>query len=161
MVQYWFFIIHIRFHYTIKVVFINGMPPLKGRNFQGNKNTGTGYRILSTAGPKLSFSSLWHLFLQSSFWTVSRMPCGKDEKAEIWHGVKNLWLGWHLSRILPGTFILLPSNLCMQKGLTSLQVLSLYQQLPISPLRSRFTIFCASLRSFKRCSPPIPSNPSV
>ena len=32
----------------------------------------------------------------------------------------------------------------------------LYQQLPISPLRSRFTIFCASLRSFKRCSPPIP-----
>ena len=32
----------------------------------------------------------------------------------------------------------------------------LYQQLPIPPLRSRFTIFCASLRSFKRCSPPIP-----
>ena len=55
--------------------------------------------------------------------------------------------------------VLLPSNLCMQKGLTSLQVLSLYQQLPISPLRSRFTIFCASLRSFIRCSPPIPGNP--
>ena len=29
-------------------------------------------------------------------------------EAATWHGVKNLWLGWHLSRILPDTFILLP-----------------------------------------------------
>ena len=112
-----------------------------------------------------------------SFWTETRMLCKKDGKAEIWHGVKNLWLGWHLSRILPGTFILLPSNLCiwkktptfvsvfsfisslflpgffrtplsyslsnlcMQKGLTSLQVLFLYQQLPILPGRFRPSTF--------------------
>ena len=62
----------------------------------------------------------------------------------------------HRSRFFRTPLSYSPSNLCMQKGLTSLQVLSLYQQLPISPLRSRFTIFCASLRSFKRCSPPIP-----
>ena len=43
--------------------------------------------------------------------------------------------------ILPDTFILLPSNLCMQKGLTSLQVLSLYQQLPILPGRFRPSTF--------------------
>ena len=33
------------------------------------------------------------------------------------------------------------SNLCMQKGLTSLQVLSLYQQLPILPGRFRPSTF--------------------
>ena len=44
-------------------------------------------------------------------------------------------------RILPDTFILLPSNLCMQKGLTSLQVLFLYQQLPILPGRFRPSTF--------------------
>ncbi len=37
-------------------------------------------------------------------------------EAATWHGVKNLLLGWHLSRILPDTFILLSSNLCMQIG---------------------------------------------
>ena len=44
-------------------------------------------------------------------------------------------------RILSNTFVLLPSNLCMQKGLTSLQVLFLYQQLPILPGRFRPSTF--------------------
>ena len=44
-------------------------------------------------------------------------------------------------RILPDTFVLLPSNLCMQKGLTSLQVLFIYQQLPILPGRFRPSTF--------------------
>ena len=59
----------------------------------------------------------------SSLWWL---PCrghsegGKNslwekQETEQWHGVKNLLLGWHLSRILPGTFILLPSNLCIWK----------------------------------------------
>ena len=34
-------------------------------------------------------------------------------EAATWHGVKNLLPRWRLSWILPDTFVLLPSNLCM------------------------------------------------
>ena len=30
----------------------------------------------------LSFPSLWHSLLQSSFWTVAKMPCGKNGKQD-------------------------------------------------------------------------------
>ena len=45
-------------------------------------------------------------------------------------------------RILPDTFVLLPFKFMhMKKGLTSLQVLFLYQQLPILPGRFRPSTF--------------------
>ena len=74
--------------------------PLKYRNFPGNKNTGTGYWILSTACPKLTFPSLWHSFLQSSFWTVARMLCGKDGKRNDDTEWRIYYLEWHLTVFL-------------------------------------------------------------
>ena len=52
-----------------------------------------GHRSFTFAfGWRLTFTSLWCLFLQLSFWTEARMPCGKDVEMATWHGVKNLLL---------------------------------------------------------------------
>ena len=76
-----------------------------------------------------------------SFWTDARMLCKKAGKRNR----ETEWRIYYSDDISHG-FFRTPlsyslSNLCMQKGLTSLQVLFLYQQLPILPGRFRPSTF--------------------
>ena len=102
-----------------------------------------------TTGIDPSHSFRMTLYHSQSFWTETRMLCGKDGKIDMWHRVKNLWLGWHLSRILPDTFVLLPFKFMhanrkprhMKKDTYICKCLFLYQQLPILPGRFRPSTF--------------------
>ena len=93
------------------------------------------------SGWRLTSPLIMMTSMPRSFWMETRMLCKKAGKRkydtewriydsdDISHGFFRTPLSYSLS------------NLCMQKGLTSLQVLSLYQQLPILPGRFRPSTF--------------------